>query len=166
MRTKTIFILSLLLFSGVCTVSSYGQQAIESLIPKIERISESPPKANTIEVNVSQERRQGDGTVVMLHKQFTINNYPNLVKELIQAFNKEKGNVQSLTESLKNGVVFRRYIFRKDDRTTTCLLSGTENKMTFQYIQALGETRQHVSATGPFTTDQDAERFFSGLPRE
>ncbi len=135
MRTKTIFILSLLLFSGIGTVPSYGQQAIENLIPKIEQISESPPKANTIEVNVSQERRPEDNSVVVLRKQFTINDYPNLVKELIQAFNKEKGNVQSLTESLKNGVIFRRYIFRKNGRATICMLSGTENKMIFQYIQ-------------------------------
>jgi hypothetical protein len=161
MKTKTIFALFILFCSGSC-LQAYSQQAIEDLIPRIERISESPPRRNTIDTNASMIRRQEDGSILEMRKQFTINDYPNLVKELIQAFNQEREKARSVTESKTNGKVFRRYAFTQGGITTTCILNGTEDKMIFFYVQKTeGTTGSRVE-----TPMSNEERFFRGLPPE
>ncbi len=160
MKTKTIFILSLLC-GGLCCVRANGQQAIETLIPRIEKISESPPQRNTVETRLNIFRRQEDGTVLAMRKHFLINDFPNLVEELIQAFNQEKEHAQSVSESMVNGKVFRRYIFTQNGMATNCMLNGTMDKMIFIYQSEPASAEPTEAARM-----SNEERFFRGLPPE
>jgi hypothetical protein len=133
MKIKLVFILTAALFADG---TAYGQEEIVDMLPRLETFSQSlsDNRNGSIHMHVVQEK-DNDGKLKKLKKNFTILRTPSLVKELIQAFEQEKEQAQTIMETTRYGRTYKRYVFQsKDQGTTICMLDGTSDRMTFNYL--------------------------------
>jgi len=132
MKTKMAFILFLSVFTGMNSPELCGQEKITEVVTYMENIAQSPPKKDAVSVQVNMQKDE-NGKIVMMRKYFIIKDCPSFVQRIIKAFDQEKEKAQTITEMLNSGNLYRKYIFKKDDKEVTSILNGTENRMTFSY---------------------------------
>jgi hypothetical protein len=152
MKTRLIIMVVL---AALAAGTARAQANLEEMTKRLEALAKEPSKGGAISM-IWQEEKDKDGNVIVSKKYFVLTDMPHLIWELVEAFDKDRENASSVTETNSSGnngeedwgrALTRMYTFKIGDNAQTVFQldagEGVNNngdtRKTFLF------SRQHVS---------------------